>query len=607
MVGLQLPVCSIFFSLLLCVVYFIKKRIHILENKMYSVMVAGSVIDSIIVSILQTIALYEITPKMARWVSILNKMDFIVLILFASCLFFYCVLITYPQVKEKIKTFSIPFVIINVIVVILMLFLNVEIISSSQGVSVIGGAAYSTYILCALYIIASIIIVIINIKKADRRHLPILAISFIVLFLVIIYQQDPYLIVISITLTFINYFMYFTIENPDMKLINELNIAKDQAERANNAKSEFLSNMSHEIRTPLNAIVGFSQALAEDKRMPDFAKDEIKDIVMASDSLLEIVNGILDSSKIEANKLEIINSEYSFRKIFDELVVLTKARIGEKELQFNYQFDESIPAILYGDHIRLKQIILNLLTNSVKYTKEGSVTFKVNSILKDKTCRLIISVEDTGIGIKNDKIDKLFTKFERLGVEKTSTVEGTGLGLAITKKLVELMQGQIVVQSVYGKGSRFTVAIDQKIIATKAPEPVTPIKEEVAVANIEGKRILVVDDNQLNLKVASLLLKKYNLEVDTVLSGQECIDKINAGERYDLILMDDMMPRMSGVETYQKLKEIPNFHIPTVALTANAIAGMKEKYLADGFADYLAKPISKVELDRVIHSFLGKN
>ena len=421
-----------------------------------------------------------------------------------------------------------------------------------------------------------------------------------------IQKKYPGLQLITSLETFICYLMYFTIENPDIKLINQLNVAKDAAEKANLAKTEFLSSMSHEIRTPLNAIVGFSNMLLDDKNLPDSAKEEVNDIVMASDNLLEIVNGILDISKIEAGKLEIINTEYVFNKVTTELIALTRGRLGDKPIEFITKIDESIPQVLYGDASRLKQICVNILTNAVKYTKEGSITFSINSVIKNDVCRLIISVEDTGIGIKQENLNKLFNKFERLDLKDNITIEGTGLGLAITKKLVDMMNGKIVVQSVFGKGSKFTVSIDQGIVKnpTIKVEAIDTTHEHIEVKN---KTVLVVDDNKINLKVAERLLQTYGVNVECVESGFICIDNLKSGKKYDLILMDDMMPKMSGVETLQKIKvEIPEFDIPVIALTANALTGMREKYLADGFNDYLAKPINKDELNRVINEYLNK-
>ena len=442
-----------------------------------------------------------------------------------------------------------------------------------------------------------------NIKK--KKAIPIIALVGLIGINAFVQYIYPNILLVNSMFSLITFLMFFTIENPDIKMIEQLNIARDQADKANNAKSEFLSSMSHEIRTPLNAIVGFSQALKEEE-LTDQAKDEVNDIMSASESLLEIVNGILDISKIEANKLEIVNKEYSFKKIYHELCNLTKARLGDKPLELRFFYDETIPDVIYGDSTRIKQIILNLLTNSVKYTKEGYVEFKVNSVTKNGICRLIVSVEDSGIGIKEDNIDKLFSKFERFDLKENITIEGTGLGLAITKKLIDLMNGKIVVQSVYGKGSRFTIAIDQKIVEGKTIEDIEEKTTEVTKEmDLTGKKIIIVDDNSLNLKVASRLLKIYNSDIETLDNGYDLINKIKNKEHYDLILLDDMMPKISGKDTLKELKNIPDFNIPTVVLTANAIEGMKEGYLNAGFDDYLSKPIDKNELNRIITKFFS--
>lgn len=602
--------CSLFYIFLLIVVYFSKKRLKSVENRLYILLAITNFLGLLLdIFSVFTIRNMNTHPILNFYIS---KFYLIYLLTWITLFTIYIFIISTKnksnaKTKEYITKIFTIFSIIYSLLVIAIIVLPLYYFNENNVVYSYGPSASLLYIVSGIYMIIWIICMISNLKNIkSKKYFPIFAYMIIGIVVIYIQMNNPGLLLMSSMETFVTFLMYFTIENPDLKIIEELNIARDQADKANNAKSEFLSNMSHEIRTPLNAIVGFSQAL-EEENLPDEAKDEVKDIIMASQSLLEIVNGILDISKIEANKLEIINAEYDFNKVLEELVALTRARMGDKPLQFKTSFDPTIPTVLYGDHTRIKQIILNLLTNAVKYTKEGYINFKVDSVIKEDVCRLIISVEDSGIGIKEENINKLFSKFERFDLEKNITIEGTGLGLAITKKLVDLMNGKIVVQSTYGEGSRFTVAIDQKIVKT----PTITIKDqneqkEVKAFDVSGKRILVVDDNKLNLKVATRLLKEYNVEIETIDSGFECIEKIKAGQTYDLILMDDMMPKMTGTETIAKLKQIEGYNIPTIALTANAISGMKEKYMKAGFDGYLSKPIDKLELNRIINDFLNK-
>ena len=612
--------------------FFASRRVNNDETKLYGYLLIAMLFESI-----SGIILFITMQSEQQIINIFNGIYLSTMTIWALFFSLYMIRISEPDDK-RYSIIKKIFSILSLITVVCTIILPRNIsISDKNEFYATGPAILSVYMFSGVCLLIVGYYLIKNIKKiTDKRYIPVFVLLFSGFILMTVQSILPELFLFTPVESYIIFIMYFTIENPDVKMLRQVELAKDQAERANRAKSDFLSSMSHEIRTPLNAIVGFSEDIQsrKDTADPDIVEDA--DYIMeASKTLLEIVGNILDINKIESNKMEIVEVPYNFKEEIENLAKIDATRIGEKNINFKINLAPDIPYELIGDKTHIKEIVNNLLTNAIKYTEQGEIELSAKCINQNNSCNLIISVRDTGRGIKAENINKLFTKFERLDIEKNSTTEGTGLGLAITKALVEMMGGKINVQSQFGQGSIFMVQIPQKISMMADPNQTVEInitspqsiinepKQEEIVVKTESvqqstqpnkstitypnKKILIVDDNKLNIKVARKALDGYNFEIDECYDGQECLDKVVNGNEYDLILMDIMMPNMSGETAIAKLKEKPNFNIPIIALTADAVAGAREKYLSEGFIDYIAKPFKKEQIKEKLDLVFNNN
>ena len=598
-------ICSFIFVLMFIIFYFSKERLNTLDTKMYSCILLTNIIG-IMIDVFGYF-IFKIYGSESFISIMVSKFYLVYYFLWAYFFLLYIFVISFREKTEYLlqKKFTKTIIILTSLFICLIILIMPIQITYEDNVAYSSGLSVNmVYGLCFIMVGIMLYCLLRNLKKiSTKEYIPLLTFMVLSTFCMIIQKTYPEITLMLMCHSIVTSLMYFTIENPDVKMVKELEVAKNEAEKANHAKSEFLSSMSHELRTPLNAIVCFSELLESKEGLDSESKDFARDIVSASHNLLDLVNGVLDISKIEAGKMELINKEYNSFELFNSLSTMVIPRIGDKPIDFKTVIASDIPPVLKGDTGKLKQIILNLLTNAVKYTDKGFIKYRVECIndYKNNQTKLIITVADTGRGIKKEDIDRLFKKFERLEEDRNTSIEGTGLGLAITESLAELMGGKITVISDYGKGSTFKFVVVEEIV-NKESNLVVNEQTTLNYETFEGKKVLVVDDSKLNLKVAENVLKNFKVSTETVTSGLECLSCVKS-KKYDIIFMDIMMPNMSGVEVLKKLRE-EKVNIPVIALTADAIEGQEEKYISEGFDGYLSKPIDKTKLKVILNKYL---
>ena len=547
---------------------------------------------------------------------ILNRVIHIIFLGLLETLFYlayrYLEIMIEEEIGKKIRKYS--YTLTPLLVSIAgTIFLPLYYVESERSNYSYGPAVYMIYIGVAVYLFLIIRLIIqygkmISTKKKRAIYVALLSEIPVAIYQIII----PDSLVTCIGIVLMNIGIYMTTENPDTLLAEQLAREKQRADSANAAKTNFLANMSHEIRTPITAVLGMNELIlreTKDKTIRHYAKD----VEGAAKSLLSIINDILDISKIESGKLTVIFAEYSPGAVIRDVVNMMSFKAKVKGLQFIVKADTNVPAKLIGDDIRLRQVLVNILNNAVKYTHEGSVTLEVTLMpnSSDKDARLHFSVKDTGIGIKEEELQKLCEPFERIEEKRNRNIEGSGLGMSITKQLLELLNSELQVKSEYGVGSEFSFDLVQEIADAS---PIGNIEDYADISNDDYKhgfeapnaRILLVDDTELNRKVFTGLLKPTGIQIDEAVNGYECLEQVKQNA-YDIIFMDHMMPELDGVETFHIMKQMeayPSKDTPVVILTANALVGAKEKYQKEGFTAFLEKPIDYEKLENLIRDLL---
>lgn len=606
----KLQIGCFIITVFIMILYFSVKRISTRSHKVYSALLIVSVLYLIFDRVtVYTVNHIETVP--ALWNQIMHRCFLMSLVACIYLIYRYVLLMIFRERPTRRGSFVL--LILSIIAAGgLPLYYRI----TEKGNYSYGPAAYVTYVTVAVYTGMLMYSLIRNYKEMEKKKREIILLTVIFQVAVSIYQAVfPLSLISCLGITLVNLGFFLTVESPDVHLIEQLKEEKELADGANRAKSTFLASMSHEIRTPIHAVMGMSEMILRESKEEE-TLSYAGDIHSAAGSLLSIVNDILDFSKIESGRMEILPVSYQLSSLIHDIYLLIADRAEKKGLMLQIHVDEALPSTLYGDDIRLKQIVINLLTNAVKYTESGSVTLNITGTVQNETCELSVQVKDTGIGIREEDIRKLFQVFERIEEKRNRTIEGTGLGINITQQLLTLMGSTLQVESVYGEGSCFSFRLKQKVIQG---EPIGNLEErlqnekrqEVHRAGFRAPdvHVLVTDDIEMNRRVFRGLLKQTEIRVEEAASGQESLIKARE-EKYDLIFMDNMMPDMDGIETMQRMKADvrgKNTKTPIIMLTANAIAGAKEEYERAGFDGYLSKPIDPKKLEAMICRFLSED
>ena len=589
------------FIILLVAIFFSKDKISSKENTVFKYILIANILEYLIEIPLQimvrTININSILVDVfCRLYLVSITISYIIFTLYV---FIICFNNKKESYNKTIRNIKIILLIIEIIVGMFLLFLPFS--KYYDGLKMyIDGSAVSLlvgFIFCQL--VVYIILLLFNFKNLkNKKYMPIYFIIICLIFMVVLNSIDPSILISSAITTFICYTMFFTIENPDSKMIEQLEENKKLIEQGNADKSNFLFRMVQEVKSPIddiiraNKIIENSDDLETIKKCNEYIKYNSKELKM-------LVNGVFDISKMDIYNIKMIDSTYNINNVFTEVFTRYEKEI-DKKINYRYKISNNLPKMLYGDSVKIKQVVTTILDNAVKYTKEGYIDINVDSIVKNNVCRLIISVEDSGKGMSIDKVNKLLNITEDLTEEELNKLNNMNLNINIATKIIRLLGGQLIIKSYENVGSEFTIIIDQKINDENTKNDYF----DKYLYNTKKRRILLVNDKQKELSNISEYLEDDNIEVVKAVYAYECLDRINNKQRFDLIIVDDEMKPTSGINLLQQLKELKKFKTPVVILLDNSKDAIKEHYLEDGFSDYILKKDLNKELDRVVNKFI---
>ena len=596
----EIPLVSLIFILILNIVYFSKKRADLEENKPYKVILISSLIVAAIDTVIHIICSANTFESIVNnYYTLLNYLNKILSSLFSvifSNLFFYTLLITYDKIRKNPKKISTILIIANIVFSVIMLFTNIKLVDAKVATNVTGATTMLGYAMVAIMLTGSLLVALTNIKKLDKRYLPIFIVFLLLVILYFFSLLIPGMIIYDLILALMCYIMYFTIENPDMKMLDEVHKAKVISDNANEEKTLFLYNMTNEIRGITKDIDKETDNILDETDNKKIDIEEInnsaRNIKGSTAKFTTMTNEILDISSIDSASVRIYNEKYNIKRLLKELVGIYKPKAQNKNLDFRVSIASDIPEYLYGDGINLKKVLTIILDNSIKYTNNGYIEFNINTIIKGDIARLIISVEDSGTGMKAEDINKIFTK-----KQEREDNHNLNNNLYNAKRLITLMNGTIVPSSSYGSGTTIKIILDQKYDTID-----TDINKYDNI--YDKKKVLLIDDSPSSEKLFNKILSGTNIELTSVKLGKEGLEKIRNKEKYDLILLDEELEPQNGHIIMRKLLEIRNFNTKVILLTKDNKYDYDDSYLQEGFTDYIIKSSDKEEILNKINKYL---